>query len=241
MQREPIPQLLEEYLARGPETNPWRLATPAGLVLVRAWILLHGLFARGWPVGWLALFLLAELHFVLRLMTLGNRLTGMGPPGAERPAEVTPAQLARAWAWAAIAFVAVFGAGVALARSGAGEMFGASAAPVTAAAALLAYLALEIADFVAAVLAARHGGRRFVSAATISAAFFFIALFLAPIAYFVVQFALAILQRERAVPEAIGTALVLAKASSELAVLYYPVLARRMGLRPRARPPLRPE
>jgi hypothetical protein len=250
--RRPIPQLLEEYLARGPESNPARLATPAIFVLVRAGILLHGLFARDWPVGGLALFLFAELHFVLRLMTLGNRLTGLGP----RYGEVRPADRAKAWVWAAIAFAAVLGAGVLLVRSGAGETFGVSegtpavsdgtpaasegtpaASPILA---LGAYLAFEIYEFFGALLAARHGGRRFVSAATMSAAFFVIALALAPISYYFLQWILLILGRERAVAEAVGTALVLAKSGAELAVLFYPVAARRMGLRPRSGDPWTP-
>ena len=52
-------------------------------MLLRAGILLHGVLVGGWSLLWLGAFLLAELYFVLRLMTLGNRLTGLAPHGSE--------------------------------------------------------------------------------------------------------------------------------------------------------------
>jgi hypothetical protein len=227
----PVPQLLEEYLSRGPERRPWRLVTPTVLLVARMAILFRVFLARDGSVAWLFVFLLAELHFVLRLMTVGNRLTGLAPDGGE----VTRGALGRAFAWAALALALAVGAGLALARSGGAELFGGEGVPAIVA--VLFYLGIEVFELARAVAATRRGGRRFVSAATIAAAFFVIGLALAPILFFCITYVVAILRLGDAGRSAVAVSLLVAKGGAELAAIWFPFLAEAAGLRVRPREP----
>lgn len=227
----PAPQLLEEYLARGPEANPALLLPPTALLLARAALLFHGVLTSDWSVAWLIFFQLAELHFVLRLMTVGNRLTGLKPGGGV----VTRTDVVRAVAWAALAFGLAFGAGVGLADSGAAELFSGVAEEEKSESAiywtLLAYLGLEVVELVRAVVATRRRGRRFVSPATVSAAFFVLALCLSPILFFFLIYGLALFPRIDAPRSALAITLLVAKYGAELCALWLPLWAERLGLR----------
>jgi hypothetical protein len=228
---EPVPQLLEEYLARGPETATLPLAARSAVVLVRAGFLAHGVLARGWSVGWLALFLGCELLMVLLLMRLGNRIAPI--PGAAAPAGGAGA----AAAWAAVALAATYLAGLRLEASSGGLWFGdgvlAAGAGRWLSWGVAGYLALELGEWGREVAAARAGRRRFVSSSTISAAFFFVALCVAPILYFVLVYVFVLLSRGSIAQGALGLTLVLAKLAAELGVVWFPRLAKANRLRPR--------
>ncbi len=225
--REPVPQLIEEYLARGPEAEPTRLLGPTAFVLLRAGILIHGVLVAGWSLLWLGAFLLAEFYLVLRLMTLGNRLTGLAPDG-EKP---TRAAIHRATVHATLALAIAFATGLRLADTGGVYLFSDVQLPSTLAVA--SYLALELLDFARAVYATRKHGRRFVSSATLTAAFFGIGLALSPFVFMAVQVVVAIFGVENAVRISAALALVVAKSGADLGVVWYPWAARKMGLRPR--------
>lgn len=227
--REPIPQLIEEYLARGPEAEPTRLVGPTAFILLRAGILIHGVLVGGWSLLWLGAFLLAELYLVLRLMTLGNRLTGLAPDG-ERP---TRASIYLAATHATLALAITFVAGLRLADTGGVSLFSDVQLPSTLAVA--SYLALELFEFARAVYVTRTHGRRFVSPATLTAAFFVVGLTLALLLFAVLQFGTAILGIEDSLRISAALALITAKSGADLGVVWYPWAARKMGLRPRAR------
>jgi hypothetical protein len=227
--REPVPQLIEEYLARGPEAEPTRLLGPTAFVLLRAGILIHGVLVAGWSLLWLGAFLLAELYLVLRLMTLGNRLTGLAPDG-EKPSR---ASITLAAVHTTLALAIAFVAGLRLADTGGVSLFSDVRLPSTLAVA--SYLALELLDFARAVYVTRTSGRRFVSPATLTAGFFVIGLALAALLFAVLQFGTAILGIEDSVRISAALALVTAKVGADLGVVWYPWAARKMGLRPRAR------
>jgi hypothetical protein len=230
--QEPVPQLLEEYLARGPETATLPLATRSAVVLARSSFLVHGVMARGWSVGWLALFLACELLLVLLLMRLGNRIAPI--PGVATPAGGGTGVAAF---WAALALGATYLAGLRLEASSGGLWFGDGALAAGAGGglswAVAGYLGLELADWGREVAVARAGRRRFVSTSTISAAFFFVALCVAPILYFLLVYALAVLSRDGIAHGALGLTLVLAKLAAELGVVWFPRLAKANRLRPR--------
>ncbi len=78
VKRPRSPDLFSEYLKRRPERNPAVLLPRSALALARGGFLLHGVLARGWPLGWLAGFLFAEFFLVVRLTVLGDRWAG-GP------------------------------------------------------------------------------------------------------------------------------------------------------------------
>ena len=101
--------------------------------------------------------------------------------------------------------------------------------------AVASYLALELLDFARAVHATRTRGRRFVSPATLTAAFFVVGLILAPLLFMVLQYVVAILGVENTARTSAGIALITAKAGAELGAVWYPWAARKMGLRPRRR------
>jgi hypothetical protein len=231
--REPVPQLLEEYLARGPETELGPILGRSGPVLARAGFLLHGVLAQGWSVGWLALFLAAELLLVLCLMRLGNRIVGRPLWSGEMPR----GSAAAAAGWAGLALAATYLTGLRLEITSGGSWFGWGEGTLAGGGwiswGVLAYLALELVEFGREVHLARHGGRRFVSGSILQAAFFVIALCLAPILYFLLTYALAILSVESAPRTALALSLVAARVTAELGVLWYPRLAKSMGLEPR--------
>jgi hypothetical protein len=232
--QEPVPQLLEAYLARGPETATLPLATRSAVVLARSGFLVHGVMARGWSVGWLALFLACELLFVLLLMRLGNRIAPI--PGVAPPAGGGAGVAAFS---AALALGATYLAGLRLEASSGGLWFGDGALAAGAGGggglswAVAGYLGLELADWGREVAVARAGRRRFVSTSTISAAFFFVALCVAPILYFLLVYALAVLSRDGIAHGALGLTLVLAKLAAELGVVWFPRLAKANRLTPR--------
>jgi hypothetical protein len=227
--REPIPQLIEEYLARGPESEPMRLLGPTAFVLLRAGILIHGVLVGGWSLLWLAAFLLAELYLVLRLMTFGNRLTGLAREGQA----VTTASITLAGIHATLALAIAFVTGLRLADTGGGPLFVDVQLPSTLAVA--SYLAVELFEFARAVFITRRHGRRFVSSATLSAAFFVIGLALSVLMFMLIQFVTSILGVETAARVSAALSLITAKSGAELGVVWYPWAARKMGLKPRSR------
>jgi hypothetical protein len=164
-------------------------------------------------------------------MRLGNRIAPL--PGAATPPRGSAAAAAGG---AALALAATYVAGLRLEASSGGLWFGGGAdgPPGWISWPVAGYLALELVEFAREVAVARAGGRRFVSASTISAAFLLIALCLAPILYFLMVWVLALLSRPGVAREALAVALVLAKLGAELGVLWFPRLAKSSGLRPRS-------
>ncbi|MCB1009146.1 MAG: hypothetical protein KDB94_09655 [Acidobacteria bacterium] len=225
--------LFDAYLARAPERDPRVLLPRSALPLARGAFLLHGVVAKGWSLAWLAAFLVAEFVLIARLAGLGERFAG--GDGAVYGRKKRPPLVADLL-WAAVALAATLFAGQALDRSTRGAWFGfgdGSGAWGWPSWGIVAYVALLGIDFVAEALAARRERRTFVPAAVLQASVSFAAAILFT---FVVVFLAGVTDTffgEQGLRALVATALVLARTTGDLAVLWLPLWAPRLEARQR--------
>jgi hypothetical protein len=228
--------LFAAYLARRPERDPRVLLPRSVLPVVRGAFLFHGVVANGWSLGWLAAFLIAEFFLVVRLAVLGDRFS-TGPrldPELHRRTSL-PFQLA----WLVVSIAAALFTGQALDRSSRGAWFGFEGGGLWSAPSfgIVAYLALLVVDFLIEGFAARRERRMFVPAGLLQASFFFVALLLLVSAGIFLAGLADGLFGEQGGRAVFALALVLARAGSELAVLWFPLWGHRLvdgGRRSRA-------
>jgi hypothetical protein len=214
--------LFAAYLARQPERDPRVLLPRSVLPVARGAVLMHGVVAQGWSLGWLAAFLFAEFFLVVRLAVLGDRFS-TGPQAD--PEHHRRTSLAGGLAWLGVAVATTLFAGQALDRSTRGSWFGfegSSGLWAWPGWGIVAYLALLVLDFVAEALAARRERRMFVPAGVLQATLFFVAaLLLSFVAIFISGIAQGLFG-ERGVRGLFAAVLVLARAGGDLAVLWLP-------------------
>jgi hypothetical protein len=215
--------LFEAYLASRPESDPRLLLPRSALPLARGAFLLHGVLVQQWSVAWLAAFLFAEFFLVVRLATLGDRLS-TGPQ--LDPALHRRTSLGAQLVWCGLSLAAAAFAGQGLDRSTRGAWFGLGgqgelfAWPSWG---VVAYLLLLVGELALDLLAARRERRTFVSASVLQATFFLTgALLLAFVGVFLAGFA-GDWFGDAGARAVVALLLVLARTGSDLAVLWFPV------------------
>ena len=240
VKRPRSPDLFSEYLKRRPERNPAVLLPRSALALARGGFLLHGVLARGWPLGWLAGFLFAEFFLVVRLTVLGDRWAG-GPSLDPKRGKKT---LLNDLAWA-LAMIAVFYAcGAQLdARTGAlGFVPDASAAgaPLVLWSDLwtrpswgvIAYLTSFFVEFAAELAHSRAARVSYVASSALVAVFFFIVVLLGAILVVFVGVFISPIFGDGSVRGAFAVLLVVARSGAEVAVVWFPYWGRVLAETP---------
>lgn len=225
------PELFLAYLARRPEADPKVLLPRSAAPILRGGFLLHGVLVLDWSLAWLTGFFAAEFLLGVRLGVLGDRWT----PGRQFDPELhRRTSLFFQLAWLVVTMAALVFAGRGLERASGGDAFGPGAGSLLGWPGLgtLLYMLLLLVEFVFDLLAARREGRTFVSAGTVQASIFFVLfLLLAFVGVFLAGFVGEILGDAGARGVA-AILLVLARAGSDLAVLWMPVWLPRVTAPP---------
>jgi hypothetical protein len=230
------PDMFREYLNRNPERGFAALLPRSAVALARGGFLLHGIFVRGWSVGWLAGFLFAEFFLVVRLATLGDRWGG--GPSLDEGGRARRSPFGEVmWALLSIAVFYVVGGkldaetgalGMGLTESV--RLNSLSDLVVRPAWGVLAYLASFLVEFAIELFHARAGRQAYVSASALTATFFLLAVilavFLIPFAGVVGgMFGLA----DRFLVHLAAVILVFARSGADLAVLWFPYWGHRLA------------
>jgi hypothetical protein len=244
--RPQTPDLFSEYLKRRPERNPAVLLPRSALALARGGFLLHGVLARGWPLGWLAAFLFAEFFLVVRLTVLGDRWAGGPSLDPQRGKKSLFSDLA--WTIAAITTFYACGAkldadtgALGLVRA-ASEASAAAAVPLSRLADLaqrpswgvIAYLASFFVEFGVELVHSRAARVSYVASSALVAALFLTVVALGAILIPFVGVFVEPIFGQGSLRGAFAALLVVARSGAEVAVVWFPYWGHKLAEAPRA-------